>query len=291
MTFWVARYKSLFLTAADCQQLNGHALVEMLTTPITTRNLTDKRRLPMWSPVKLFPLRRAKVNVKSISCLVLDYDDGTLVEDALERWSPWYCILHTSWSHTEDHHRFRVILPLQRDVTPEEYPALWRWAEMHSGREVDKKCKDSSRAYAVPAVDADDAEHVARFRAEVTAGDLLSPDQVIPLAPKLPPKKVFPTVKLRDLTSTHHLEQVHLSAEDRAAVGHTLHGVVTEESVRLVECPRCRRESVWWWVEPGQFALATCNHKRSCGWSGPVAALLFHNKGSDAPDLDEALQG
>jgi hypothetical protein len=39
---------------------------------------------------------------------------------------------------------------------------------------------------------------------------------------------------------------------------------------------------VWFWLEPGRMGGARCNHSNSCGWDGPLDALL---------DAQEVLRG
>lgn len=290
MTFAVSLYENLYRPQTCSQDFTGEELVELLTAPVEAENVYNKGLLPMWSPVLLSPGYRKKVNVVRASCLVLDYDDGTTIEAALETWGDWYRVLHTSWSHHENHHRFRLVLPLRRDVTPDEYPALWRWAEMHSERQVDKACKDISRAWALPAVDVHDPEHRDRYDWRVEAGALLDPDEVIPSAPPLPKKVNYKRVNLRDLPDASHLKAVHLDPESRAELGHALGGVVLDNVVKYVECPRCRRESVWWWIDPNRLISAYCNHQQSCGWKGPVVALVEYQR-ADEEDINEALLG
>ena len=275
--FWVSSHESLYKTDAEMRQLDETALTDMLTQPGEAFRIWDKGRLPMWSPVHLNPGRRAKRNVTVASCLVLDYDDGSTIANALEVWSQWRCILHTSWSHQVNGHRFRAVLPFDRDVSPDEYETIWRWAEAHCERAIDKSCKDISRAWALPVVDLEDLEHQARFTAEVTSGPCLRPDAVLAWAPPAPAKPAR-----RVLTHREHLEyrgyrRAHLDPVQRTELGHALGGVVNADSVKQVECPRCRQNSVWWWLDPDRQINAYCNHKKSCGWKGPVSSLLDDN--------------
>ena len=149
-------FDNLFLTEAHSKQLTFEQLVDLLTQPGEAFRVWDKRKLPQWSPAKFKPPRRKKVNAQDASCLVLDYDDGTTIERAVETWGQWSLILHTSWSHRPEHHKFRVVLPLDQDLRKEEYPTAWRWAEEHCGHTVDRHCKDISRAWVLPACDLED---------------------------------------------------------------------------------------------------------------------------------------
>jgi len=290
VSYVVSVYENLFRPRAATHELSGEQLVDLLTTHQRVCAVRDKRTLPMWSPVLLRPAYRRKINVVHACCLVLDYDDGTTIDDAMTTWSRWYRIMHTSWSHALDHHRYRIVLPLKRDVSPDEYPTLWRWAEQFSGREVDKACKDVSRAWALPALDPEDATRTRLFRADVGLGELLDPDEVIPLAPPPPVKINYKRIDLQDLPDTSHLKEIHLTPESRAELGHAVGGAVRSGCVKMVECPRCRRDSVWWWVDPDILAEAVCNHRKSCGWRGPLVALVEYQR-SAGLNIEDALRG
>lgn len=111
-----------------------------------------------WSACICEPPVRAAVNVVGMSALVLDYDGGTLIEDAVDVWSDRLGALHTSRSHKADAPRFRVVLPFTRIVTPDEYAIVWRWAQRlasSAGQRVDPACKDVARFWFRPALTAD----------------------------------------------------------------------------------------------------------------------------------------
>jgi len=125
------------------------------------RTATDKRRAPCWSPARyrasepgIAPRRLDAV--EALTCLVLDVDDGTplrrLIEFAQSSGARWWA--HTSWSHREDHPKARLIWPLEEPIAVAQWSAAWsaaqRWAAAN-GITVDPQCKDSSRAYLLPA--------------------------------------------------------------------------------------------------------------------------------------------
>jgi len=108
---------------------------------------------PGWSAAIFEPVVRAKQNVVGLSALVLDYDGGSRIEDAAAHWAEWFGVIHTTRKHKPDAHRFRVILPLTRIVTAEEYEILWRWAESiaaAAGHTIDPATKDASRFWFMP---------------------------------------------------------------------------------------------------------------------------------------------
>lgn len=131
-----------------------------------------KRDLRLWSPTLYVPGgRRGSDAIVHLSCLTLDYDDGTPIDDVRDVWSPWFHLLHTTWSHTPERPRLRLTLPLAHPVVAADWPLVWEWAERHCGQPIDPACKGTSRAWALPAVgDRDWPRH-----AYAHGGDLLDP--------------------------------------------------------------------------------------------------------------------
>ncbi len=120
-----------------------------------------------WSPAIFKDDKRAKKNVERVCCLVLDYDAGTTpIQTAFDFWS-WEafavfrqspfttaCLLHTSFSHTAEHPKFRVVMPFSRPVDAGEFEVIWTWiADLaeKAGHKIDQSCKDPSRMWFCPA--------------------------------------------------------------------------------------------------------------------------------------------
>jgi hypothetical protein len=272
--FRVSLFDSLFLTEADTRQLTLEQLVELLSRPHEAFRVWDKRTLPQWSAARFDPPRRKKAHAQEASCLVLDYDDSTTIDQALHTWGQWCVLLHTSWSHRPEAPRFRVVLPLDRDIAKSEYSTAWLWAEAHCGHAIDRHCKDISRSWLLPAYDLEDYEHRHNFDFRFIDAPFLRVDDILKWAPEDNVVALPSVVSLRDLPDYRGLSSLHLDPDARAELGHALGGVVSDDAVRLVECPRCRRATVWWWLDPTRQINAYCNHRKSCGWKGPVAALV-----------------
>ena len=69
-------------------------------------------------------LRRAST-VESRSMLTMDVDNASRM--FLEKYSaPYLTLIYSTHSHTPEEPRLRIILPLKRDITPEEYQAITR---------------------------------------------------------------------------------------------------------------------------------------------------------------------
>jgi hypothetical protein len=113
-----------------------------------------KRDLRLWSPAVYRPgtRERGTRNVTHVSCLVLDYDDGTPMEEASLLFEPWFHIVHSTWSHSEEHPKFRLVLPLAFPIPAADWGAVWAWAEDRAHSAIDPSMKSPAANYALPAV-------------------------------------------------------------------------------------------------------------------------------------------
>lgn len=136
-----------------------------------------KRDLRLWSPVLYREgagVERGSEHVSHVSCLVLDYDKGVRINEAISLWQDWFHCVHTTWSHTDAHPKFRVILPLAVAVPAPRWEAMWSWAERQSQGEIDVAMKGVAANYALPAV-----PHAQWAREAIThAAPLLDPREL-----------------------------------------------------------------------------------------------------------------
>ena len=77
--------------------------------------------------------RRKRENVVSRSMLTMDVDKGEKgFIESYEMLASYTSVLYTTHGHTPEAPRFRIIIPLTRDVTPDEYQAIARYfADSH----------------------------------------------------------------------------------------------------------------------------------------------------------------
>jgi len=216
----------------------------------------DKKKLPLWSPTlfKAGAIRR-KENVQVLSCLVLDHDDGETIESACKKWEKYTYILHTSYQHTDQAHRFRLVFPFQTPVDGKHWPAVWRWAEVMSGKTIDISCKNQDRLYFLPCVGED-------FRFIVNEAKLLDLSHLRynPPVLRIPPR--LPGV-VPDYDPSWR-EQVGLQAGGRRV----------SDRIRDIVCPKCGRKEVWWLINPESWKGACCNRRNSCGWAGGILQAI-----------------
>lgn len=222
-----------------------------------------KTALPCWSPAIYAPqATRGIGGVVAVSCLVLDYDDGTDPQDALEPWQDYTALLHTTWSHTASSPRFRLVLPLAEPVATSEWSGVWRWARDRSVGQIDLSCKDPSRLYFLPALAGSRRPYFRRVLN--MKGPLLVPGS----APKRSVRRVTSggSPSARGVLNT--------SREAREHAAEMLGATVRSNRAEDIVCPGCQRRSVWFWLEPGAQSTARCQHRNSCGWWGYLDVLL-----------------
>lgn len=136
-----------------------------------------------WSPVVFDPPQRANANVRKVLALVLDYDKHAQWDEVHSMWLSNYGVMYTTKGHRDDAHRFRVVMPLNRPVTPEEYAKIWRWAAERSsfrGCPVDPQCKDPARFWYDP------TRPIGTWRSQMLTGQPVDPEPILAL-PEAPP--------------------------------------------------------------------------------------------------------
>ena len=181
---------SVFASLRDNDPLSGE-----LTWPQDLnewREVSDKADAPLWSPVTYREggqrvLHQTEANIALCHALVLDYDNEgeelVTVARAHEVWAGWEHAIYTTASHLfvnppkyTGKPRFRVVLPLSRPVTTQEFRRVWQWAHAFAtgeGAPFDPLA-DPGRIYFVPTHRAGQAPEYLYNPAE----ELLNPDEI-----------------------------------------------------------------------------------------------------------------
>lgn len=151
-----------------------------------------KMRHPGWSAATFRKNQRRRDFVDRVFAAVLDIDGTWSVEEAEEVFGGYYGLIHTSKSHTEDVHRFRVVLPLLRTVSAFEFDALWRRLDAEYPGRFDGQAKDPSRFWYTPGC-ADEETPYATVRLD---GRPMDPDEWLARpdphqAPAAAPREAF----------------------------------------------------------------------------------------------------
>ena len=117
--------------------------------------------------------RRKNGMVLCRSMLTLDMDYGEpVIWDEIDLLHDFQCCVYSTHKHTPDHPRLRMIIPLARDITEEEYPAVARMVAKEIGIDLfDDTTYEACRLMYWPSTSAN-----GEFFYKTKDGPLLDPD-------------------------------------------------------------------------------------------------------------------
>ena len=120
--------------------------------------------------------RRKKANVLFRSGLTLDMDYATEdIAEQIELFFDFRCLIYSTHKHTPEKPRLRLIIPLSRTVSPDEYAAVARKVAEDIGMELfDDTTYEPSRLMYWPSTSAD-----GEFFFRDIPGTFLNPDSVL----------------------------------------------------------------------------------------------------------------
>ena len=120
--------------------------------------------------------RRRAGTVLCRSMLTLDMDNGTPdILDELRMLSGYRMCIYSTHKHTPEAPRLRLVIPMSRDVSEEEYPAVARKAAQEIGMDLfDDSTYQPHRLMYWPSTSAN-----GQFVFEVIEGELLDPDEYL----------------------------------------------------------------------------------------------------------------
>ena len=251
---------------------DADALVRLMTTPVPA---TGKYTSPFFVVGSLRGHERRNAAFEAASVVALDVDDGITTWEAHGRFLDVFHVIYTSWRHTRERHRFRVVLPLARDVSGVEFKLLWAVLARRLGGNVDGQTRDLARALFLPARRPDGWRAGAKAWDEVP---LLDPDALLvdALALVQPPRRPAsePVTVPPELAYAVAARRLSNDPDVRRRAAEHLQATVRETRAERIACPKCGRPSVWFWIDPSVMKTARCNHRNSCGWWGRLEDLL-----------------
>ncbi len=173
-------------------QMDMEELLKKLQTPIRTdettaqyHDMTKAERDVIkdkggFLAGKLKGARRKKTDVVSRSMITLDCDKLTRgFFDSYEDSHCFYAVVYTTHSHMPEAPRARILMPLTRDVTPEEYNAIARYLAEELGMEMIDPCSFKINQLMYWPNCASDGEYICR----VYDGEWLDPDAYLAAHP------------------------------------------------------------------------------------------------------------
>ena len=248
--------------------------------------INDKYRGKLWSPTLYQPgATRSKSNVIAVSMLVLDQDNGVGWEEAIEPFSAFKYLVHSSYNHTAEKPKYRIIIPLAHPVAGKDWPVVWNHLTKNAV-DPDPACKDASRVYFLPSRPPDGeaflyanqsahcvflAPDVERIKDRARRENARRREKPIPFSVTNRQRK-----KIQE-------RQNNLSAQSRRAFAESIGATLTAGYATKIKCPNSanhaqgkNNDSVWFRLEThgdSSKSWAACNHKASCGWYGKIGDL------------------
>lgn len=115
--------------------------------------LKVKENGPAWSPA-CYPAgaTRLKEKVEYISCAVFDVEHHEPFEALQDKLVGCAYIAHSSYRHTPEDPRYRIVLPLVKPVDADAWDATWDRLNHWLGGINDPQTKDASRLYFLPSM-------------------------------------------------------------------------------------------------------------------------------------------
>ena len=220
---------------------------------------------------------RSKKNVKEITMLVFDIDDGTSVGKNMCFWGTKY-YFYTSFSHNPDgKHKWRIVFPLENPIPAADWDRAWIaamefWKEK-TGLEhgPDQQCKDPSRIYYMPAAKriVDTMSYVQTAKEwpwlDLKYDHIEIPKPII----KSNPSPTFDQTSVqyygRGSIIQQIIEQYNTDEHSRRWLASRLVGVDRGDRFEKIICPFCNRPSLYFYYAPIQSPAAICGHRNSCG--------------------------
>jgi putative DNA primase/helicase len=133
-------FRSIADTVPSPQKSTIPQFVERFSKPAV---LTAKGG-PAWSPaVYLEGVNRSKSGVAAVTALVMDVDDGTPIKELHRKLEGYAYFWHTSYSHTPEHPKYRIVVFLAAPVPAAQWGELWLRAQAWMGGHLDPATKDA----------------------------------------------------------------------------------------------------------------------------------------------------
>lgn len=134
--------------------------------------------------------RRKRENVVSRSMLTMDVDKGEKgFIESYEMLASYASVLYTTHGHTPEAPRFRIIIPLTRDVTPDEYQAIARYFAAEWGIDQFDECSYRPHQLMYWPTTPSNGEYIC----EKVEGEWLDPDVFLSFHPNWQDCSLLPT--------------------------------------------------------------------------------------------------
>ena len=262
-------------------------LVGFITHP---RPITIKKDLPLWSPAR-FNSRTKLTNEKvdAVSLAVFDIDEGVPFE-CHQCFGEYQYIAHTSFSHTPNEHKWRLIIPFEVPIPRHLWTFVWgrlhKFFQDTTGREMDVACKDARRFYYLPNK-GENYQYFVNDTGRTLGYDLETLERDYRFHKErereLKEERRREKERLADVPEytrdykKEFMDDLRFERHWRESLGQRIGAKITTDRAVNFTCPSCGRkdatffylEPVIMWDENGEaYSVnhqAYCFHKESCG--------------------------
>lgn len=225
--YWISYGRSRFDTRWKNKETTWEELLDRLKTPTRTQETqAEFLRMKKDDQDKIKDIggfvagaleggRRTSGTVKSRSMITLDIDEGTgELWDEIKLTADYACAMYTTHKHRPEAPRLRLIIPLDRAVSPDEYEAIARMIGSDIGMDyLDDTTYQPARLMYWPSVSRD-----AEYLFDILDGEPLCADRVLARYPDW-----------RDVSSwpvSSRVDQLHKRTADKAEDPTTKSGVI-----------------------------------------------------------------
>ena len=279
--FKISLFSNRYARIPISHEVSRRDLGRGLLMPAVPYPVTQKNTLPLWSPT-IFDGSRSGANARFISRLVFDMDDGT--DRAFHNnFLDYDYLFHTSFSHTESHHKYRVILPLQNPIPAQDWKRAAKAAKefwdliIAVGEPDSNALTDCARMYyrfAHP--DWGGAADLHQVFDNHTGNYFDLDYSHIPIeAPKI--VRRYQRWTPRKEGQKMGMEALFHNPEFRMGVANKAGANIEGNMARGIRCPGCGENEVYFSIDPSlphAVLWPHCNRANNCRWWGKMEDLL-----------------
>lgn len=141
----------------------------------------EKSDVQLYSFATFKDAKRSDSNVTSISALVFDFDGGSSYRDLAFEVEDVIHLAHSTFNNSANSPKWRLIVPLDREVTPEEYCLCFDafYERIRNFPGLDKSCRSLSRCYYLPSCSSANSDLAFVTEGPKTDCDFISADKLL----------------------------------------------------------------------------------------------------------------
>ncbi|MDN3439963.1 hypothetical protein QMA04_17875 [Planococcus sp. APC 3900] len=124
-----------------------HNPVELTVNELAQELVKGKAFTPAFFKENLGKIHRTKESWFSQEIIALDFDAGMTVQEAINEFATTASFIYTTFSHVNDHHKFRVVFLLDEIIYDFDYCKKLIENLVNQYPMADQKCKDPNRLF------------------------------------------------------------------------------------------------------------------------------------------------